>query len=396
MYLILLTIFVLYAFFKIFLEIKESFFIKDEFEKGPVLLDFDTFKESALYAINKHTISIISSLLSLFLVVVWLNGGMFFLNYTFNENNYSDWLMALGVFFGINYLITLPLDIYQKIVDKKFGFNKASWKLYIIDQIKIILLTTIFGGLVMWGLLYFIKNFENWWIFGFGFVFLIVIVINITLPFFMMIFNKFEPIEDGNLKSAIIDVMKKADFQISGLFSMNASKRDSRLNAFFAGIGKSKRVVLYDTLIEKLSVKEIVAVLGHELGHFKHKDILKNISLVGAMLFVMFFTFGHLPIELFTSLHIPKNPLNILIITFLFMEVIMFLMQPIMNLVSRHNEFEADKMGAELGNKEDLKSALIKLVSENKSFPKYSKLYSLIYNSHPPVIERIRELDNKN
>jgi STE24 endopeptidase len=393
MELFLITIFVIYTVFKLFIEVKEAFFIKNEFLKGPVLMDLDTFKDAALYAIHKHTISIISSLLSLFIVIVWFNGGMFFLNYTFNEGSYVDWLIALGVFFGINYLIMLPLDIYQKMVDKKFGFNKSGWKLYIIDQIKVILLTSIFGGIVMFGLLYFINNFENWWILGFVFVFLVVILINVTLPFFMMMFNKFEPIEDGELKSSIEDVMNRAEFKIDGLFSMNASKRDSRLNAFFAGLGNSKRVVLYDTLIDKLSVKEIVAVLGHELGHFKHKDILKNISLVGGMLFVLFFSFAHIPNELFSSLHIENNPLNILIITILFMEVVMFVMQPIMNLVSRHNEFEADKMGAKLGDKEDLKSALIKLVSENKSFPKYSKLYSLIYNSHPPVLERIKELD---
>ena len=392
---VLLGIFAIYTFFKIFLEVKEAFFIKDEFLKGPVLMDLETFKDSALYAINKHTISIISSLLSLFIVILWLNGGIFLLNVTFNGNDYKDWLMALGVFFGINYLINLPLDIYQKIIDKKFGFNNSSWKLYFIDQLKVILLTAIFGGLVMWGLLYFIKNFENWWILGFGFVFAVVVLINIALPFFMMMFNKFEPIEDGELKSSIEEVMKKADFKAEGIFSMNASKRDSRLNAFFAGLGKSKRVVLYDTLIDKLSVKEIVAVLGHELGHFKHKDILKNIGVVGMMLFVMFFIFGHLPNGLFESMHIEKNPLNILLITILFMEVVMFVMQPIMNMISRHNEFEADKMGAELGNREDLKSALIKLVSENKSFPKYSKLYSLIYNSHPPVLERIKELEGE-
>ena len=197
------------------------------------------------------------------------------------------------------------------------------------------------------------------------------------------------------MKKDIENLMNKVGFKSSGIFVMDASKRDTRLNAYFAGLGRSKRVVLFDTLLKKLNKNEILAVLGHELGHFKHKDILKNIAVVGVMLFVVFFIFGNLPDNLFKELMIPKNGANIIILALLFSEVIFFMMQPFMNLISRHNEFAADEMGAELVDKKALASALKKLVSENKHFPKVSKLYSFIYYSHPPILERLEKLESK-
>lgn len=209
-------------------------------------------------------------------------------------------------------------------------------------------------------------------------------------------FNKFEPLKDEELKNDIQNLMEKVGFKANGIFVMDASKRDTRLNAYFAGLGKSKRVVLFDTLLKKLNKNEILAVLGHELGHFKHKDILKNIAVVGVMLFIVFAIFGNLPDSLFKELHIPKTGVNIIILALLFMDMIIFILQPFVNLISRHNEFGADEMGSELVSKKDLASALEKLVSENKHFPHVSKLYSFIYYSHPPILERLEKLKEKN
>ncbi|NPA87436.1 MAG: M48 family metallopeptidase, partial [Epsilonproteobacteria bacterium] len=214
-------------------------------------------------------------------------------------------------------------------------------------------------------------------------------------PFFAQMFNKFTPLEDEELKDAIEEMMAKVGFKSSGIYVMDASKRDTRLNAYFAGFGNTKRVVLFDTLLKKLSKDEILAVLGHELGHFKHKDIFKNIAVVGVMLFVIFAIFGNLPDTLFKELMIPKCGANIIILAMLFSEVIFFVLQPFVNLVSRHNEFSADEMGSELVSKKDLANALKKLVSENKHFPKVSKLYSFIYYSHPPILERLEKLEDE-
>ena len=383
-----LTIFTVYISFRVGLDIYESLYIKEEVNKEAVLMNKTDYIEAGLYAVYQKIIDIFDAFSSLFVVVVLSFGGLWLINYFDNQND----LITIFSYFGIVYLIGLPILIYKKVVDKNFGFNKSSWKLFVIDEIKKIALFVVIGGVIFYGLIYFINSFENWWLIGFGFVFVIVILINLLLPYFMTIFNKFTPLENENLKQNIENIMEKVGFKASGIFIMDASKRDGRLNAFFGGLGKTKRVVLFDTLLEKLSHNEILAVLGHELGHFKHKDIIKNILMIGIMMFGLFFIMGNLPNGLFEEMKIEKTAGNILVLGFIISEVYFYLLSPIMNLISRHNEFEADKMAATLTEAKHLKTALIKLITENKAFPKSSKIYSLMYHSHPSVIERIKEL----
>ena len=393
---LLIALFGIYVFIKIVLEIKEVLYIKNVFAEGAVLMDLNTYKDSAIYSIYKHTINIFNSLISMFLVVFWLSGGLFIINFLlYKSNSLISELEILLAFFAINYILTLPINIWEKHIDKRFGFNVAPWSMFFVDEIKKIFLFIIFGGAFFAGLIYFIENFQNWWLYGFIFTFGVVILINLLYPFFAQMFNKFTPLENEELKDAIEDMMAKVGFKSSGIYVMDASKRDTRLNAYFAGFGNTKRVVLFDTLLKKLSKDEILAVLGHELGHFKHKDIFKNIAVVGVMLFVLFAIFGNLPDTLFKELMIPKIGANIIILALLFSEVIFFVLQPFVNLISRHNEFAADEMGSELVSKKDLASALKKLVSENKHFPRVSKLYSFIYYSHPPILERLEKLENE-
>lgn len=393
---VLVGLYGLYIFIKIVLEIREVFYIKKVFPEIVSFMDVEDYKNAAFYAIYKHTLNIFNSLISMFLVVLWISGGLFIINFLLYKGTLLSELEILLVFFAINYILTLPINIWEKQIDKKFGFNVAPWKLFFVDEIKKIVLFLIFGGAFFAGLIYFIEHFKNWWIIGFVFTFAVVILINILYPFFAGMFNKFEPLKDEELKNDIQNLMEKVGFKANGIFVMDASKRDTRLNAYFAGLGKSKRVVLFDTLLKKLNKNEILAVLGHELGHFKHKDILKNIAVVGVMLFIVFAIFGNLPDSLFKELHIPKTGVNIIILALLFMDMIIFILQPFVNLISRHNEFGADEMGSELVSKKDLASALEKLVSENKHFPHVSKLYSFIYYSHPPILERLEKLKEKN
>jgi STE24 endopeptidase len=187
-------------------------------------------------------------------------------------------------------------------------------------------------------------------------------------------------------------MMQKTGFVSSGVFVSDASKRDARLNAYFGGLGKTKRVILFDTLIEKLSAKELLAVLGHELGHFAHGDIYKNMGMMGLLLFAMFALFGNLSENLFLQMGVAATPGVVMVLFMLFMPVLGFVMMPLLGLVSRNNEFEADKTGAELGGGEHLASALQKLVSENKSFPLSHPVYIFFNYTHPPVIERLKAL----
>ncbi|MEA3228587.1 MAG: M48 family metallopeptidase, partial [Campylobacterota bacterium] len=210
-----------------------------------------------------------------------------------------------------------------------------------------------------------------------------------------MFFDKLTPLKDEDLDDKIKELMDKTGFVSSGVFVSDASKRDARLNAYFGGFGKAKRVVLFDTLIEKLTTKELLAVLGHELGHFANGDIYKNIALVGAMLFAMFGIFGNLPSSLYLEMAMSEEPYLMMILLMLFMPVLGFVMMPIMGIVSRHNEYEADRMGSELGGPAgaiELANALQKLVTENKSFPLSHPLYIFFHYTHPPVLERLKEL----
>jgi STE24 endopeptidase len=294
----------------------------------------------------------------------------------------------------LNALVSLPFEVYQKFVlDEEYGFNKSTVKLYVIDTLKSSAMMLIIGGLVVWGVSSIMLNVEMWWLYSFVFIFGVIMLVNMFFPTIRaLFFDKVTPLEDGTLKESIEEMMKKTGFVSSGIFVSDASKRDARLNAYFGGMGKTKRVVLFDTLIEKLSAKELLAVLGHELGHFAHGDIYKNMGLMGLLLFAMFAIFGNLNEGLFLELGVNAHPGVIIVLFLLFMPVLGFVMMPLMGIVSRHNEFEADKTGAELGGREHLASALQKLVTENKSFPLSHPLYIFFHYTHPPVMERLKEL----
>jgi STE24 endopeptidase len=268
--------------------------------------------------------------------------------------------------------------------------------LYIKDSIKALLLTIIFGGLVIAGISYIISSSQNWWIYSFVFLFSTIILINILYPIIRgAMFDKFEQLKDIELKEKIEKLLDSVGFESSGIFTVDASKRDSRLNAYFGGLGKTKRVVLFDTLIEKLSHNELIAVLGHELGHFKNGDIYKNIIIMGFLLFSILFIVANIPENLFLQMGLDKEPATIIIMFLLISNLISFIAMPIINQLSRHNEYEADKFGSNIGTKENLVSALLKLVNENLSFPKSHKFYVFFYYSHPPLIDRLEELGYK-
>jgi STE24 endopeptidase len=288
----------------------------------------------------------------------------------------------------------LPFALYQTFkIDEDFKFNKMTPKLFMIDQIKSIVMFFVIGGVLLAVLSWIIANYTSWWLWGFVLLFVVALLVNVLYPTVIApIFNKFDPLEEGELKEAIVGLMKQVGLKSDGIFVMDASKRDSRLNAYFGGLGKSKRVVLFDTLIAKLKKDELLAVLGHELGHFTHGDIWKNIALMGALLFISFFLFGHLPDTLFTQMGVVPSAGVKIAMMILLLPVVSFLFTPVMSYVSRHNEYAADEFGSEMGGRENLVSALMKLVTENKAFPKSHPLVIFFYYTHPPIIERLKEL----
>nr|MBP3725381.1 M48 family metallopeptidase [Campylobacter sp.] len=280
--------------------------------------------------------------------------------------------------------------------DKKFGFSTITPKLFVIDLFKSLALIVIFGGIFIYLLLWIFESLgEFWWIWGFCFAFCMILLINLIYPTLIApIFNKMTPLNDENLTNSINSLLESCGFKSSGVFVMDASKRDNRLNAYFGGLGSTKRVVLFDTLIKKLTQNEILAVLGHELGHFKHKDLLKNIVLMGVVLFVVFFVLGNIPSSFYTALNLKENGGALIVFFLLYSPVLSAIFEPLISAFSRSHEFGADKFGADNTNKNDMILALKKLGSENKAFPISHKIYSFVYHSHPSLFERINELEN--
>jgi len=224
----------------------------------------------------------------------------------------------------------------------------------------------------------------------------VILIINMVYPLVRdKMFDKFETLKDKDLEEKIKTLLNQVGFKSSGVFSVDASKRDNRLNAYFGGLGSTKRVVLFDTLIEKLSHNELLAVLGHELGHFKNGDIIKNIGIMGMVMFVFFAIFGNLPEEFFLQLHLNNEPYAIILVFMMFSPILSFFLMPLISLISRHNEYAADEFGSNLSSKTDLVNALLKLANENKSFPLSHPMYIFFYYSHPPLVERLKQLGYK-
>ncbi len=393
MLLTLTAIFTLYVLIKLYVNVMQIGFINSAKVKEPHLMNQEEYIKAGQYAVAKEKLAMVTTFVEYGLFLVWIGGGIVYLQSLFNDSNLATLYIVLS-YILINSLLMLPLDIYEKfIMDKKFGFHKSSLALYVKDTLIGTLLTIIIGGVIIFVIDKIIVSSELWWLWSFSFIFGVIILINMFFPTIRaMFFDKLSPLEDEELKGEIQALMDKTGFVSSGVFVSDASKRDARLNAYFGGLGKSKRVVLFDTLLEKLSKKELLSVLGHELGHFAHGDIYKNIAMVGGMLFAMFALFGNLNEKFYLDLGLAQNSSSIMILFLIFMSLLSFVMMPVMGLVSRHNEFEADKTGSELGSSEDLISALKKLVTENKSFPLSHPLHIFFYYTHPPVMERIKEL----
>ncbi len=392
------AIFFIYILTKVYISVMEIGFVSKAKHDKPVILIPSNYVKAAEYKVASERMGILSTLLEYILFIFWIGFGLKWLDNMINIDDVALKSVVFILAFGaIGMIVSLPFDLYKTfILDKKFGFSNMNAKLYITDTLKSIAMSVIFGGAVIWLISTIILNITTWWIWGFALIFTIVLIINLIYPTWIApLFNKFTILEDEDLKSSIENLMAKAGLKAEGVFTIDASKRDNRLNAYFGGLGKSKRVVLYDTLIEKLTKNELLAVLGHELGHFKHKDIIKNISIIAILLFLMFFIFGNLPQSLFDVAGVEKTPYTIIAMFMIFSPIISLFFMPIFGAISRRNEYAADEYGSECESQEELANALQKLANENKSFPKSHPLSIIFYHTHPPLVERLKRLGVK-
>jgi STE24 endopeptidase len=390
----MMILYSLYTLMKLYISFMQIGYINEEKRKIPVLMSAEAYLSAGNYAVANGKLSIVTTFVDYLLFVWWMIGGFAWLSSLVSiENEIMSAVVFLFGFIIVNFIVGLPFEIYQKFkIDEAFGFNQMTPKMFVMDMIKSALLFFILGGAVLGVLAWIMATYTQWWFWGFVVMFVVVLAANLLAPTFMALFNKFTSLEEGELKEKITTMMEEVGLKSNGIFVMDASKRDSRLNAFFGGLGKSKRVVLFDTLLEKLNPKEILAVLGHELGHFSHGDIWKNIGLIGLLLFIAFYLFGHLPDEIFLEMGVAQSAGVQMALLILLLPLLSFVFTPFISFVSRHNEYAADEFGSQMGGKENLVSALMKLVTENKSFPKSHPLVIFFYYTHPPVLERLKAL----
>ncbi|WP_295052051.1 M48 family metallopeptidase [Sulfuricurvum sp.] len=388
-------IYTLFIFIRLYVSVMQIGYINQIKRKGAVLMGEKEYLDAAAYAVAKEKLGMVETFVEFLLFLVWMGGMMAWLDSALAiESEALHTIIAVIGMVIINALVQLPFGWIAKFkIDAQYGFNRSSGAQFIKDTLVGTVLTIVIGSLIVWIVSMIITSSELWWLWSFAFIFAVVIAINMFFPTIRaLFFDKVTPLENGELREKIEELMNKTGFVSSGIFVSDASKRDARLNAYFGGLGKTKRVVLFDTLIEKLSPSELIAVLGHELGHFAHGDLYKNIAMVGVMLFGMFAVFGNLPETLYLELGVSQSPQIVMMLFILLLPVVSFIMMPLMGMMSRHNEYEADRRGAELGGAEHLVNALKKLVAENKSFPLSHPLYRFFHTTHPPVVDRLRAL----
>ncbi|EIO9483630.1 M48 family metallopeptidase [Campylobacter jejuni] len=371
-------------------------FLEREKDKQAQILSEKDYQNAADIAIENEKFKLFSNFYNLIINIAWIGFGFLYLKelLILNNTRFENTLFLLS-FLIITSILNLPLSIYESFIkDKAHGFSNMTVKLFIKDTMKSLILTLIFGFLILYALLFCYDFFGTfWWIAAFIFAFCIIVIINLIYPTLIApIFNKMKKLDDENLLKKISSLMKQCGFSANGVYVIDASKRDKRLNAYFGGLFKSKRVVLFDTLLKALNEKELLAVLGHELGHFVHKDIIKALFNGAITMFLLFFVFANLPEFVYLESHLEGVNGGVFALLFILANIFNFLISPMLNALSRKNEFAADQHGAKVTSKEDMKNALIALARENKAFIKTSKIYAFFYLSHPSISDRIKAL----
>ena len=366
------------------------------------IYDKEKYLKSQEYKKTQYKFNRISSIYSLLILLLFFYFDGFLILDNYCRSLFDSELIISLSFFGIIYfgndLLSIPFSIYHTfIIEEKFGFNKTTKKTYIIDKLKSWLLTILFGG----GILSFIiLQFEyvgqNFWIVAWIFISVLTLLINgLYAQIIVPLFNKQTKLEDGELKSEIEKYSKKVGFNLSNIFVIDGSKRSTKANAYFSGFGKQKRVTLYDTLINKLTKNQIVAVIAHEIGHYKKNHIIFNLlfSIIqsGIMLYILSLLI-YMPI-FSEALNIENHSFHIALITFSILYTpISEISSLIFNLFSRKFEYEADEYADKSFDGKYLIEALKVLTKDSLSNLTPHPKYVWWHYSHPTLLERINQL----
>jgi STE24 endopeptidase len=374
--------------------------LPDEFKD---VFDAEKYSKSQEYTKVNTRFGFITSIFSLALTLVfWFAGGFNYLDLLVRSwNLHFIWtgLLFIAILMFAKSLISLPFSIYHTfVIEEKFGFNKTTVKTFILDMLKGIGLGIVLGGPLLAGLLAFFQYSGNLaWLYAWGATTGFTLIVQFIAPTWIMpLFNKFTPLEEGELRQTIMDYAKKVNFSLQNLFVMDGSKRSSKSNAFFTGFGKHKRIALFDTLIEKHTVKELLLVLAHEIGHYKKKHIIKSmvisIAHMGIMFYLLSIFLNHK--GLFDAFYMQEMSIYAGLIFFgMLYSPVEMILSVFMQIFSRKNEFEADYFAAETTkDSQSMIDALKKLSADNLSNLTPHPFYVFLNYSHPPVLQRINAL----
>ena len=366
------------------------------------IYDKEKYLKSQEYKKTQYKFNRISSTYSLLILLLFFYFDGFLILDNYCRSLFDSELIISLSFFGIIYfgndLLSIPFSIYHTfIIEEKFGFNKTTKKTYIIDKLKSWLLTILFGGGILSFIIFQFQSVgQNFWIVAWIFISVLTLLINgLYAQIIVPLFNKQTKLEDGELKSEIEKYSKKVGFNLSNIFVIDGSKRSTKANAYFSGFGKQKRVTLYDTLINKLTKNQIVAVIAHEIGHYKKNHIIFNLlfSIIqsGIMLYILSLLI-YMPI-FSEALNIENHSFHIALITFSILYTpISEISSLIFNLFSRKFEYEADEYADKSFDGKYLIEALKVLTKDSLSNLTPHPKYVWWHYSHPTLLERINQL----
>jgi STE24 endopeptidase len=363
----------------------------------------DDYEQSARYTLTKARFQRWSEVYGRIVILFLLFGGLLpfletliiaMLPQSLANSLIRGVLFCLGV--GVMFsLASLPIDLYSTFgIESRFGFNKTTLSLYFYDKLKGLILIILIGGPFLFVVLWLMQaTGEYWWLWAFVFITLFQLLMIIIFPTFIAPwFNKFEPLASGELRDRILALAKQIGFKSSGIFLMDGSKRSAHSNAYFTGIGGAKRIVLFDTLVEQMTIEQGLAVLAHEMGHYKMKHIRRMMLVQSAILFVGLYILSRLVNHdpVFSAVDLQPSNHAALVLFSLLSGPLTFYLAPLVNLLSRKHEYEADRFAViTLGNGKPMEEALINLTVKNLSNLTPHPWYSAYHYSHPTPTERI-------
>lgn len=364
-------------------------------------ISLESHRKAAAYTVAKTRLGLLATLAEAALLIgLTLGGGLAQLHDFWNARLAG---LAYGValifsVMAVSALVDLPFSLVRQfVIEARFGFNRMSLGLFFADLAKQTALGLAIGTPVLLAILWLMADLGSlWWLYAWIFWCLFSLVLQLIFPTWIApLFNRFSPLQEGEMKARIEALLVRCGFRSSGLFIMDGSKRSSHGNAYFTGFGDNKRIVFFDTLLERLAPAEVEAVLAHELGHFRRRHVVKRIALMFALSLAFLALLGQLIDApwFYAGLGLAGGNAALALILFsLIVPVFTFPFSPLLSHLSRRHEFEADAYAADHADADDLVRALVKLYQDNAATLTPDPLHSLFYDSHPPAAQRIEHL----